>query len=1848
MHRLLLGADKTAWCRLSPERRFSSFQKHKNFENIQKLLPDSYKASNLKKEGVNSQVVKPLEEEQRIGQIKKSSQYSQEQDLQQQLDSGPSFKRSDYNLLLELPDNFKVGQAIADGNCFFDSFRQGLEQQLGIKVTVEQLRIDCQKFAQNNPLDWFINAIANSHDNTGVVREETTDSYIENILNNNRWGDPEVEGRILCEKYSTPTNRLKLHVIEKHIVNGEEVRTDQIIDSEGSKSVNKINYNEENTIHIVNRGTAHFEPVLRVQEIEHHEQRSSDFSDYDDELTPEEELIYTIKSSDSEEEKLTKIKKLFEKKPKPNINFQDKNNDTPLHIAVRKKELKVIESLVKNGAKNDIKNNRDKSPLDIANRLNRQTIIQILETPLDSKPQQHKKPLNKQFEYKGGQQPSGHPVSITARQQEQSQYRNKNTNVDSQNTLRKERDHGLHGNMYQLKLLMLFLHRGVSHEYSFRLSTEIKEAKKFDDLVFEYTKDGRKEYRFLQAKHKLDESKEKITADSLLTESDGDYSLTKYFFSYQDSKKEKLFKDGSIKDVTICTNINFDFKQLEKAHIRVEKIEGEDDILDVKSDKKQPMRYRFNEDVTSLLKLKLQNCSLTKLARRLAECFLKNSFIQHGNDIFKSYHLALAKEVINIQTKQFHVKFIGISEDANKFREAFIEEIKRQSEGKLTLENINKAITDKEKIIDDKQVGLDLSPKFGEGEGKKNWPNNENLTGLATRLAECVLKNSSINHNDDIFEPYHLALAEEVINIQTKQFHNKFIERISEDANKFRKAFTEEIKKKSKEKLTLKNINKAITNKDKIIDDKEVGLNLSKNFGKGEDKNWPNNAICNDDVEDYLNHLVFAVDQPNEDELGEIIKDEIGNELGLDLITTENIYNKFFMTMLNWLQGKERDRFLSYEEGKKFFEEARRGIPIWFGVKEPVTLFTGRIEKLDELHKALQNRGEVVISQMTSVTGLGGVGKSELARKYISEHSKDYDDNFIWINAESYGTLAESFRNLAQDKLKINTKNIDGEEKDIKPIVEKVYKFFAKRKALFVFDNAEKYKTYREGDEGINKFLPSGPNKPYVLITSRNQEWGEIKSLPLDVFTEEEAITFIKKALEGVVELEKNEVKRLAEELQYFPLALKQAVAYIKKENNTLKKWDTDVFTITRYKIEADNLLELKTFLQEGDEDRYAKTVLTTWTITIDKIKEELCGKQALEILNIMAYFAPDKIPIECIFSKLISNKKALRNAVELLDQYSMANLEQGVLNIHRLVQQVTRIKLNRQNKEKEILGEALKLFQDGNSQIDQFSHNLRLSNVDHAISVWSYANKHEKLVRKFSSLPVLIVSELNATLRYQEAHTFGSNALELLKKILGDNHFSVLSTMNIIASVLYTQGKYEDSAEIYRKLQEKLDIIKLKKNEFLDDPNIGVIRNAQGRHDEALEIYPCQYNLVKKNEIYSDDKIEHNLVFAVFKKSIMQRKKLVCFIENIEIMYQNPYSFKRTEEVLESDHESTLNTKSNIAAVLKMGKYEEALKLYYKEVYEKKKRPNHPDTLTSYNNFAFLLYKQENYNQALEIANEVDKEREKLIPNHPRTLTGKFLIIQILVAQGEYDKALEKFEEIKSAYLKIEIKKNLESDRIDATAWRDYLTSKRRHEPRIVIRQSIKCSIVDEQDNLLQLEIFITKTDSRGRLAPLPRTPMLLSSGMLLANSNESVRHMSHREYSLRGSLSTNYKQVRQSKRAKTKVWNPLCLPEVNQSQLIQLVDKVRVTGESQSLANNLISNQKVMGHLNRVGKISGMTMHGMMAKNILANFLNGNYQGVAINVNFIAGDQGFAKVAETTWQIFKSSIPVFLLVEL
>ena len=127
--------------------------------------------------------------------------------------------------------------------------------------------------------------------------------------------------------------------------------------------------------------------------------------------------------------------------------------------------------------------------------------------------------------------------------------------------------------------------------YRFELATEMPgNGGKFDDLVFRYrqiivpekgtTQEGYR-YRFLQAKHKQDESL-KITASQLLKGDEGDFSLSKYFRSYCCDVNRRRYKPTDVQNCILCTNIGIDEIDLLKQGIELLQVSpptSEKDIL---------------------------------------------------------------------------------------------------------------------------------------------------------------------------------------------------------------------------------------------------------------------------------------------------------------------------------------------------------------------------------------------------------------------------------------------------------------------------------------------------------------------------------------------------------------------------------------------------------------------------------------------------------------------------------------------------------------------------------------------------------------------------------------------------------------------------------------------------------------------------------------------------------------------------------------------------------------------------------------------------------------------------------------------------------------------------------------------------------------------------------------------------------------------------------------------------------------------------------------------------------------------------------------------------------------------
>ena len=81
------------------------------------------------------------------------------------------------------------------------------------------------------------------------------------------------------------------------------------------------------------------------------------------------------------------------------------------------------------------------------------------------------------------------------------------------------------------------------------------------------------------------------------------------------------------------------------------------------------------------------------------------------------------------------------------------------------------------------------------------------------------------------------------------------------------------------------------------------------------------------------------------------------------------------------------------------------------------------------------------------VSGMGGVGKSQLARQYWKVHQGQfYSDHCIWINGQNKETMKNDFQNIGERCGFEEIKNSDGTFKKLSEVVYWVYQHFAKRK----------------------------------------------------------------------------------------------------------------------------------------------------------------------------------------------------------------------------------------------------------------------------------------------------------------------------------------------------------------------------------------------------------------------------------------------------------------------------------------------------------------------------------------------------------------------------------------------------------------------------------------------------------------------------------------------------------------------------------------------------------------------------------------------------------------------------------
>jgi cellulose biosynthesis protein BcsQ len=384
--------------------------------------------------------------------------------------------------------------------------------------------------------------------------------------------------------------------------------------------------------------------------------------------------------------------------------------------------------------------------------------------------------------------------------------------------------------------------------------------------------------------------------------------------------------------------------------------------------------------------------------------------------------------------------------------------------------------------------------------------------------------------------------------------------------------------------------------------------------------------------------------------------------------------------------------------------------------------FTGRIEELDRLREQLQG-GQHTVLVPAALHGLGGVGKTQLAKEYAHRYRSNYD-LIWWISADQPEMVADSLAELAREiegRAGIAGASGGGLPGGAGTSVSSMTAFAANAAVealrqdrptarwLLIFDNAREPADvrgympnvgpgpdqgqspgpdHRPGQEhrpgqdhriGQDHRQGPGPGQGHIIITSRNHAWGDYAQLvQVNVFDRKESTDHLRGR---VPQLTLEQADRVAERLGDLPLAIEQAAAYM----------DTTHIPVEEYL----QLLEgqLGTAIDLGSTGDNSDSVKATWQVSIDSLRASTPA--AARLLEICAHFGPEPI------ARALLQTDTLRRHLEQLDpriidpssfstvfeeigKLSLARIDtgDGSVQMHRLVQGVVRDSLDEKQRE--------------------------------------------------------------------------------------------------------------------------------------------------------------------------------------------------------------------------------------------------------------------------------------------------------------------------------------------------------------------------------------------------------------------------------------------------------------------------------------------------------------------------------------------------------------------------------------
>lgn len=673
-------------------------------------------------------------------------------------------------------------------------------------------------------------------------------------------------------------------------------------------------------------------------------------------------------------------------------------------------------------------------------------------------------------------------------------------------------------------------------------------------------------------------------------------------------------------------------------------------------------------------------------------------------------------------------------------------------------------------------------------------------------------------------------------------------------------------------------------------------------------------------------------------------------------------------------------------------------IPFWHVPYRRNLFFTGRNHILTQLHTILEKEKTAALSQAHAITGLGGIGKTQVAIEYAYRYGWEYQ-SVLWVCADSDEALISNLAKMAE-LLRLP----ESDASDQKRAMEAVQRWLESlTRWLLILDNIEDLQI-------IDKFIPLR-GKGHTLLTTRLQSTGTIAhGIDLDVMEPEEGTLFLLRRAKLVPldvspasVTDNTNAEKLTRLLGSLPLALDQAGAYIEEARCSIDDY------LEIYQSEGIALLKERGQFANG----HPEAVVSTLFLSFEKVQQ--ANLLAAMLLQLLAFLHPDAIPEEIItggvselgpaFQPIVNNKFKLNALLKELQKFSLIrrNPVDRVLTVHRLVQAVLKSNLD---------GDATRRWAERAVRIvNRAFPEVQVATWPQCERCLSQALLCADLIATYcldspeaARLLDLAGRYLYERGRIAEADPLLHQALEIRKRVLGIEHFDTTVSLNDVALLYHAQGKYEQAEPFY------LSALQVRKTlRGPDHPdtaailhNLAVLYHAQGKYEQAEALYQ-QALQIRESTLEP----EH--------------ASIATSLNDLAVLYADQGKYEQAEAlgrrvltikelILEPDHPDIAISLSNLAGFYHAsGKYEQAEPLYERAhlLFAKALGPLHVHTATSLDNLAGLYVDQGKYEQAEALSLQALTIKEKVLGlEHPEVFQSLITLASLYQAQGKYEQA--------------------------------------------------------------------------------------------------------------------------------------------------------------------------------------------------------------------------------------------------